>query len=255
MNSMGQRLKARIRDAALAAAAVLCVAIGVVLEEPMTEAFRVAVTPAQADRAVLGGAASVIDGDTLEIGSQRIRLHGIDSPESGQSCADAGGQDYRCGQRAALALSDRIGRAPLICDQSDTDRHGRAIAICFRDGVDLNAWMVREGHAVAWRKYSTDYLGEEALARAEGRGIWAGTFAMPWDWRVARRASDAASGAQTPPPPGCEIKGNINSASVRIYHVPGQQHYERTRINTARGERWFCSEGAARQAGWRRAKR
>ena len=245
----------RRRDLALICAVVLCSLVGFMLERPVTEAFRAAVTPAQSETAEIIGAASVIDGDTLEIRGSRIRLHGIDAPESGQTCADAGGQIHRCGQRAALALSDRIGRAPVRCEQRDTDRYGRAIAVCFRDGDDLNAWMVRQGHAVAYRRSSTDHVGEEALARGERRGLWAGTFERPWDWRRTQRANTASSSAHAPPPPGCEIKGNISGSGTRIYHMPGQQHYERTRINTARGERWFCSEDEARQAGWRRAKR
>lgn len=129
------------------------------------------------------GVASVIDGDTLEIRGTRIRLHGIDAPESSQRCTRPSGQKWRCGQQAALVLSDRIGHRGVSCDRRDIDRYGRTIAVCSQDGVDLNSWMVQEGWAVAYRQYSQDYVGEEADARRAGRNIWSGSFVMPWDWR------------------------------------------------------------------------
>ena len=129
------------------------------------------------------GVASVTDGDTLEIRGTRIRLHGIDAPESSQHCVRPSGQDWRCGQLAALALSDRIGRRSVSCEERDIDRYGRTIAVCSQGGVDLNSWMVREGWAVAYRQYSQDYVREEAEARSAGRNIWSGSFVMPWDWR------------------------------------------------------------------------
>ena len=134
------------------------------------------------------GIASVTDGDSLEIRGTRIRLHGIDAPESRQLCTRATGQDWRCGQQAALALSDQIGRRSVSCVTRDIDRYGRTIAVCSQDGVDLNAWMVREGWAVAYRRYSRDYVAVEDDARRAGRNIWSGTFVMPWDWRRGARS-------------------------------------------------------------------
>jgi endonuclease YncB( thermonuclease family) len=134
------------------------------------------------------GVASVTDGDSLEIRGIRIRLHGIDAPESRQLCTRPSGETWRCGQQAALALSDRIGRRSVSCESLDTDRYGRTIAVCLQDGVDLNAWMVREGWAAAYRQYSRDYVLAEADARRAGRNIWSGTFVMPWDWRRGARS-------------------------------------------------------------------
>ena len=117
------------------------------------------------------GTASVIDGDTIEIHGQRIRLHGIDAPESSQLCERENGQRYRCGQVAALALSDKIGRRPVTCDDRGRDRYGRVIAVCSQSGEDLNAWMVSQGQAVAYRRYSRDYVPMEDAARNGGLGI------------------------------------------------------------------------------------
>jgi endonuclease YncB( thermonuclease family) len=142
-------------------------------------------TPAVASDLV--GVASVIDGDTLEIRGVRIRLHGIDAPESRQSCMRASGARWRCGQQAALALSDRIGRRTVNCSVRDVDRYGRAIAACRQGNEDLNRWLVSEGWAVAYRRYSRDYIEAETAARSAGRNIWSGQFVMPWDWRRGQR--------------------------------------------------------------------
>ena len=212
-------------------------------------------SPVAAQGTDLQGVATVIDGDTLDLRGQRIRLHGIDAPESGQSCEYANGVSYRCGQRAALVLADRIGRRPVTCVQTDRDNYGRIIAICSQDNIDLNAWLVANGHAQAYRKYSRDYVTEEERARRVQRGIWAGRFTAPWDWRRGARLDSITASNPNTAPIGCEIKGNINRDGGRIYHMPGQQHYSRTRINVGAGERWFCSEAEAQAAGWRRAGR
>jgi len=142
--------------------------------------------PSLANAQDLVGRASVIDGDTIEIHGQRIRLYGIDAPESRQLC-EKDRQKYRCGQQASLALADKIGTRPVTCEQRDIDRYKRIVAVC-RDGEeDLNAWMVMQGHAVAYRRYSKDYIAAEEYAQAEKRGIWSGEFTMPWRWRRGER--------------------------------------------------------------------
>jgi endonuclease YncB( thermonuclease family) len=200
---------------------------------------------------IIVGVASVIDGDTIEIHGRRIRLHGFDAPESAQRCLDKDGAPWPCGQRASLALADKIGRRTVTCRPVDIDRWERLVARCFVGGEDLGAFMVAGGHAVAYRKYSERYVHHERAARRAGVGMWAGSFVMPWDWRRGKRIEPF----QAPPdaPPGCPIKGNINSRGERLYHAPGGRWYEQVRIDRYRGERWFCTEDEATAAGWRRA--
>ena len=131
----------------------------------------------------IAGRASVIDGDTIEVAGQRVRLHGIDAPESGQMCRTGSGAEVRCGRDAAFALADRVGSRPVACDVVDIDRYGRYVAVCFQDGDDLNAWMVLQGHALAYRSFSDDYIPHERAARSRGNGIWAYEFEKPWRWR------------------------------------------------------------------------
>jgi endonuclease YncB( thermonuclease family) len=213
--------------------------------------------PAKAEPII--GRATVIDGDTIDIRGTRFRLHGVDAPESSQTCQDAAGSSYRCGQKAALALADRIGAANVSCEEKDKDRYGRIVAVCRVKGEDLNAWLVGQGLALAYRQYGKDYVGQEDGARAAKRGLWAGTFTPPWDYRRGERgaaapvaAPSARGGTSASAGVGdCKIKGNINGKGDRIYHLPGSQDYERTRLDAAAGERWFCSEEEALKAGWR----
>ena len=133
----------------------------------------------------LAGRASVIDGDTIELHDQRIRLHGIDAPEGGQTCQTAAGKQWRCGTAAARALDGLTFGKTVVCAPQDTDRYGRIVAICKVAGLDLGRDLVEKGLAVAYRSYSRAYVQAEGKARSARRGIWAGRFQMPWDWRRA----------------------------------------------------------------------
>ncbi len=135
---------------------------------------------------IVTGRATIVDGDTLDIGGKRIRLYGIDAPESRQNCQTES-LSYRCGQDATAALADKIGQRPVTCHRKDVDRYGRIVAVCWIGAEDLNAWMVWQGWAVAYRRFSTDYVLHEDTARKARRGLWQGEFQMPWDWRLARR--------------------------------------------------------------------
>lgn len=128
------------------------------------------------------GTASVIDGDTIDVHGERIRLHGIDSPEGRQRCI-RGGTEWRCGTEAANSLSEFIGRFPVTCAVVDIDRYKRNVATCSVRGTDINYWMVEQGLAVAYQRYSHAYDGAENEARHAKRGLWSSEFEMPWDWR------------------------------------------------------------------------
>lgn len=129
------------------------------------------------------GRASVIDADTIEIRGQRIRLHGIDAPESDQTC-ERDGKPWRCGQAAALALSDWLGAAIITCRQTDTDRYKRIVARCTNNGQDVGQWLVAQGWALDWPRYSGGaYAVSQGDAHKNGRGIWSSTFLPPWEWR------------------------------------------------------------------------
>lgn len=132
------------------------------------------------------GRASVIDGDTIEIHGTRIRLFGIDAPEGAQTC-DLRGKTYRCGQQAALALSDKLGNKTVECRPKDRDRYQRVVAVCTVAGEDINAWMVAQGWALAYRYYSRDYVTQEQRAADAKLGVWQGKFEAPWDWRRSER--------------------------------------------------------------------
>jgi endonuclease YncB( thermonuclease family) len=133
----------------------------------------------------ISGTASVIDGDTIEIHGQRIRLNAIDAIESRQPCLLPDGEVWSCGRDAAFALSDKVGRKTLECRVKDIDRYGRSVAICTLGGEDIGAWMVENGWAVAYRRYGKAYVAAEDRARRGSLGIWASSFEKPWDWRKA----------------------------------------------------------------------
>lgn len=195
----------------------------------------------------LSGPARVLDGDTIEIGGVRVRLEGIDAPEHGQSCGRVGGGSWNCGSAAANALEKMIGNQSVDCTPSGLDKYGRTLGLCRAGSVDLNAEMVRKGFAWAFVKYSTLYVSAEAEARAASAGVWQGAADPPWVYRE-RRWTNAAPVA----PEGCAIKGNVSSKG-HIYHMPWSPWYDRVKVDTVRGERWFCSEADALAAGWRPA--
>jgi endonuclease YncB( thermonuclease family) len=149
----------------------------------VTALAAVAGSPARAEAFV--GQATVIDGDTIQIHGERIRMAGIDAPEARQACVNASGAEYRCGKTAAFALADRMARAVVRCEGSERDRYKRLVATCSVGGTDLGSWMVEQGFAVAYRRYSNAYIDQEDRAKAARRGLWAGSFEMPWDWRKA----------------------------------------------------------------------
>lgn len=158
----------------------------------LVAAFAALLSTAAADDTIVGRA-SVIDGDTIEIHGERIRFNGIDAPESWQLCQDSAGNDYRCGKVAATALDDFLSRSrPTRCDFIERDRYGRFVGNCFRaDGKSVASWLVRNGHALDWPRYSKRaYASDQAHAERYRLGVWRGEFIRPWDARAARRKSN-----------------------------------------------------------------
>jgi endonuclease YncB( thermonuclease family) len=189
-----------------------------------------------------------MDGDTFEMAGVRVvRLADIDAPEMAQKC-EGGPKELRdCGAFVADVLAGRIRGQTVECEVHAVDEYQRGIASCTHAGEDLSTWLVSEGLALAFRRYSERLVPLEEAAKAAGRGLWQTTFEAPWDYR-AHRWEVAAQEA----PGGCAIKGNINRDGERIYHTPwGSQWYDRTKVTESKGERWFCDEAEALAAGWR----
>lgn len=216
------------------------------------------------------GNALVTDGDTIVIGNSRIRLEGIDAPETDQVCMDQKQQRFPCGLRARDMFRSLIGDQPVSCVGDELDQYGRRLMTCSIGARDINAAMVEAGWALAFVRYSDRYVRLERTARERSSGLWAGAFIAPWDWRrrgpnteilgsvavpidaqsVLLPSNPEAQSAVT----GCSIKGNISRNGDRIYHLPGMRDYDRTRIIEHNGERWFCTEEEAHAAGWRKAR-
>jgi endonuclease YncB( thermonuclease family) len=213
------------------------------------------IAPALSESALIGRA-TVVDGDTIEIHGEHIRLNGIDAPETAQLCKDAKHSVYRCGAVAADALDKFLAASrPMRCAFVERDRYGRFVGDCYRaDGSSVAAYMVRNGFALDYAKYSHGkYARQEAKAKQDRLGMWTGEFTPPWQWRVEQptRGEITASLSSS----ACRIKGNISRKGRHIYHLPGQRDYNRTKITESKGERWFCSEAEAKAAGWSPAKR
>ena len=131
----------------------------------------------------ISGFAVITDGDTIKILNKRIRLHGIDAPEKNQKCKK-NLKEYSCGKDATIALTEKINKNPVKClVQENKDRYNRYIGVCFVENDDLNKWMVRNGHAIAYRHYSKDYISDEEYAKSNKLGLWSGIFIKPIKWR------------------------------------------------------------------------
>jgi endonuclease YncB( thermonuclease family) len=139
---------------------------------------------AEAAGPVIAGHAVVMDGDSLRIGDDAIRLAGIDAPELGQSCTGPGNVGWACGLEAKRQLAERIGDKPVSCRQIKIDLYDRIVAICTTaNGDDLSAAMARSGYALPDGS-DPRYKAEETFARSAGAGMWSGSFQIPWEWRM-----------------------------------------------------------------------
>jgi succinoglycan biosynthesis protein ExoI len=142
-----------------------------------------------ANAQTVSGRASVIDGDTIDIAGERIRLNGVDAPESWQRCRNAQGAEYQCGKQAAFALDEWLAASrPTRCEYVERDRYGRFVGNCFRaDGYEVNRWLVETGNALDWEKYSGGAYSEaQDAAKASRTGVWQGAFELPCVVRAQR---------------------------------------------------------------------
>lgn len=194
------------------------------------------------------GVAQVLDGDTIQLGTLRVRLFGLDAFEAEQMCTTLAGESYGCGGRATRALVDKIDGKAVSCMPRGNDAYNRQLAICRVGATDLSAWMIREGHGLAYTKYALDYLSDEKAAKQAMSGAWSGSFELPWEYRLTR-PSGAAEAQRTALAPSaqCRIKGNVNKRGERVYHLPVDPAYGRTKA-----ENWFCSASEAEKAGFAR---
>jgi len=227
--------------------------------------------PSLASAADITGAAKIREADTIQIGSSRIRLAGIDAPSVDQLCLNNKGDRWTCGVAARDELIRHTEGRNWTCHVGQTDRRGRSLARCEVDGEDIQRWLVRSGWALAYTRFSRDYEADEAQAREAKVGMWQGAFIAPWDWRVRNKKTPILGAANAPenaravllasasgevaPSPDCTIKGNVNSAGECIYHRPTSRWYAQIKMRISKGTRWFCSVEEAEAAGCRETRR
>lgn len=243
-----------------------------------------ATTPAAATATASGGGGSgrgpasaalvavlgVSDGDTLRVrvdgSSERVRLLGIDAPESVHP-----NTPRQCFGKEASSRMQSLAQSKqvrLVADRSqgDRDRYGRLLRyVELPDGTDVGLALVSGGFARE-RTYDGAYARQglyraaQASAKSANLGLWAACAGVPAAAAPSRAASSGAASSATsnrapaPQSGSCSIKGNINSEGEKIYHLPGQRHYGQTRISPGKGERMFCSESDAVDSGWRKSK-
>lgn len=229
-------------------------------------------SPIQAAEQRVAGSPAAIDGDSLDFEGVEIRLSGIDAPEFKQECV-RDTTPWRCGEEAHALLASLIAGYRIECLASETDQHGRLVATCNREGLDLGLVMIEAGLAVTRSDSPPAYLAAEALRQQHKIGLWASGFQPPAEWRSANpdevtkplqvqaqsRAEDRAQGPSPRQaefenrvyrgPLGCAIKGNRSRRGDWIYHLPGQKYYLQTKAEAV-----FCTEAEASRAGYRRSK-
>jgi endonuclease YncB( thermonuclease family) len=227
--------------------------------------------PQLALAADITGVPKIREGDSVQIGSTRIRLGGIDAPSTDQLCLSASGERWTCGVAARDELIKHAGNKSWTCHARSTDRRGRTVARCDVDGEDIQKWLVASGWALAYDRVSHDYDPDEKTARAAKAGLWQGAFIAPWDWRIRNKKTVilgaiklpenahaillASASGDVAPSPDCTIKGNVNTAGECIYHKPTSRWYAQIKMKISKGTRWFCSVEEAEAAGCRETRR
>jgi endonuclease YncB( thermonuclease family) len=195
--------------------------------------------------ATLEGRAVAVSGDTLRVARTTVALSGIEAPVDGQTCASGSARSWRCDTAAKTALAHLLRSGAVTCELSGSDDQGRRIGTCQEGQTDIAAELVRNGHVFAETGFFSSYGSLENEARETKVGIWRGEAKRPSDYRAQKWEE-----AKRESPEGCPIKGNVTRGR-RIYVLPWAQGYERVKISSRRGERWFCSEDEAIAAGWK----
>ena len=197
-----------------------------------------------ADSGDVEGRGTAVSGDTLRVGATVVRLTGIESPEPEQTCSGAEGREWSCGQAAKQALARLLRNGRVACNISGS-AEGLSSGDCKVGEQDVAAELVRGGHVFAASGLFAAYSGTEEEARAAKAGVWEGSARRPSEYRALKWEE-----AKRDAPDGCPIKGSVRG-SRRYYTVPWARDYERVKVSRNRGERWFCSESEAREAGFK----
>ena len=227
--------------------------------------------PNMAQAADVTGVPKIRDGDQIQIGNSKIRLGGIDAPSVDQLCLNNTGERWTCGVAARDELTKHAGNKSWTCHTQRTDRRGRQVARCEVDGEDIQKWLVKNGWALSYVRFSHDYDEDEKAAREAKAGMWQGAFIPPWDWLIRNKKTVILGFAKPPenahaillasasgpvaPSPDCTIKGNVNSSGECIYHKPTSRWYAQIKMQISKGTRWFCSVDEAEAAGCRETRR
>ena len=124
----------------------------------------------------------IIDGDTINLNNEKIRFTGIDTPELKQTC-NKNNEIIYCGIQARQLLINKIGKNKVNCVKEGKDQYKRTLAECFVNDLSLSRFLVREGYAFAYRKYSKKFIEDENFAKNNNMGMWSMKFEYPWDWR------------------------------------------------------------------------
>jgi endonuclease YncB( thermonuclease family) len=200
--------------------------------------------PTAGSTAAIAGRAVAISGDLMRVGGRLVRLSGVEAPDAHQPCHRANGRRWNCASAAKAGLARLIRRRTVSCTPTGQAEGGAIVAQCQMGKTDVAAELVRHGYVFAVRSFFGSLSGEEDAARAAKAGIWQGEILRPQAWRD-QQWQEATRDA----PDGCPIKGYIR-ASSKLYALPWSENYDRTKVRTDKGGRWFCSEDDAKAAGF-----
>lgn len=194
---------------------------------------------------------SVIDGDTVQIGSEAYDLHGIDAPELGQICMN-GSNPRHCGMDAAYTLLKRFAFDPPQCrvlDKSSQTPDARREVICTTGGMPAGIVLLEDGYAVAAASADSGYQRAQSMAKRASLGIWRGRYIPPAQWREGRRLTEETGHA-----PGCPVKAVTTVEGAKVYYVPFDREFTAIKVRKAQGDRCFTSDESARKAGYSRQR-